>query len=72
MLALNFLPRYHHPVFYSERIRQATDDAFFLSIYATDSQFEKDAARALLESIGGRNVEILSSGTAASDTDQPG
>src|SRR5579863_10513208 len=36
MLALNGLPRHHHPLFESDRFRQATDDKFFISIEAGD------------------------------------
>lgn len=59
MLALNGLPRYHHPVFYSKKIYQASDDSFLLSIEAADPQFDEAKTRAFLDSIGGKDVEVL-------------
>jgi hypothetical protein len=58
-LLLNKLPRYYHPVFNSKNFERATDDAFFVSIESTDPKFDIERTRELLESIGGRNVEIL-------------
>ena len=60
MLALNRLPRPHHPVFSSDRFARATDDGFFLSIEARDPKFDVQATRRLLESLGGTHVELLS------------
>ena len=59
MLALNGLPRWNHPVFNSERFEQATDDSFFVSIYADDPEFDKEKTKQYLESIGGTNCELL-------------
>ena len=59
MLALNGLPRHHHPVFESERFRQATDDKFFISIEAGDPKFDVDRTRTLLESAHASTVEII-------------
>ena len=59
MLALNGLPRPHHPVFYSERFAQASDDGFFISIEAEDPLFDQQKIEEFLTSIGGRNVEVL-------------
>ena len=59
MLGLNKLPRLHHPVFYSENFKKASDDGFFLSIEATDPKFDISATKALLETAGGENVELL-------------
>ena len=59
MLALNGLPRLHHAVFYSKQFEKVTDDAFFVSIEAEDPLFDEDKTRAFLESIGGKNVEVL-------------
>jgi hypothetical protein len=59
MLALNQLPRFHHPVFYSERFAQATDDGFFLSIEAEDPLFDPRKASEFLTAIGGTHVELL-------------
>jgi hypothetical protein len=62
MLALNGLPRYHHPVFYSKQFTKVTDDSFFISIEADDSKFDLDKSRQFLESIGGKDVEVLRAG----------
>jgi len=59
MLAINALPRFHHPVFYSDRFAAASDDSFFVSILAEGEKFDPEKTRAFLESIGGRNVEAL-------------
>ncbi len=59
MLAINKLPRFHHPVFYSERFARATDDGFFVSVEAADAQFKKEDTAEFLKSIGGREVELL-------------
>jgi hypothetical protein len=53
MLLLAGLPRFHHPVFLSERFKRASDDHFFISIEARDRHFEPDATRQLLESLEG-------------------
>jgi Protein of unknown function (DUF3341) len=39
MLVANALPRFHHPLFSSDRFRRATTDAFFLAIEAGDPRF---------------------------------
>jgi hypothetical protein len=59
MLALNGLPRFHHPVFYSERFTKVSDDTFFISVEISDPLFDIDKTAAFLDSIGGKNVEIL-------------
>jgi hypothetical protein len=59
MLILNKLPRYHHPVFHSERFARVTDDAFFVSVEVTDPQYDRAATRALLEKLGGHDIEVL-------------
>lgn len=51
--------RYHHPVFYSDRFIQFSDDRFFVSVESADRQFDISKTRELLESLGGKNVEIL-------------
>ncbi len=59
MLALNKLPRFHHPVFYSDRFAKVSDDGFFVSVEAGDKQFDREKTKAFLESIGGTHVEEL-------------
>lgn len=57
MLALNGLPRFHHPLLKSERFRRATADRFFISIEAADPLFDLEATETFLKSIGGAYVE---------------
>ena len=59
MLALNRLPQWFHGVFYSENFKRFSDDAFFVSIEAEDPKFHADTTSRFLESIGGRNIEVV-------------
>ena len=59
MLGLNKLPRHHHPVFYSDRFRAATDDKFFVSVECDDPRFDPARTRELLESAHPANVETI-------------
>jgi hypothetical protein len=56
MLALNGLPRPHHPVFNVPGFQLASQDRFFLCIESTDPRFERDEARRLLAELGGGSV----------------
>jgi len=59
MLALNRLPRLFHPVFYSDKFTRASDDGFFVSIESGDPLFDVDKSKVFLESIGGKDLEVL-------------
>jgi hypothetical protein len=59
MLALNRLPRHHHPLFSSERFERASDDRFFVSIDAKDPRFDPRASAELLRSAGATRIEWL-------------
>ena len=59
MFALNGLPRYHHPVFYSRKFEGASTDKYFIFIAAEDPKFDTGATKALLESLDGSEVESL-------------
>ena len=59
MLGLNKLPRYHHPLFYSDHFKKVTDDGFFVSIASGDALFDKKNTAAYLKSIGGQNIEVI-------------
>lgn len=59
MLALNGLPRWHHPLFKKERFLASSDDRFFVCIEASDSKFDPDATRALLEKAGATSIELV-------------
>ncbi|MFZ0828326.1 MAG: DUF3341 domain-containing protein [Verrucomicrobiia bacterium] len=59
MLALNGLPRLHHPMLEKERFGLATRDKFFLVIGANDKKFSETETRKLLESLGGTHIELV-------------
>ncbi len=59
MFAMNGLPRLYNPLFYSDNFARASDDAFFIHVAADDSNFDANGTSALLESLGGRNIEII-------------
>lgn len=52
MLTLNGLPRLHHPVFAAPGFERATEDRFFLCLFASDPLFEQDGAAAFLGRYG--------------------
>jgi hypothetical protein len=59
MLGLNKLPRLHHPIFAHSTIHRVSDDRFFLSIDASDPKFDRVETARMLESLGGKHVELL-------------
>ena len=59
MLAMNALPRHHHPLFASERFRRATQDRFFISIEAKDPKYDEVRVRGFLEALGSVQVERI-------------
>jgi Protein of unknown function (DUF3341) len=56
LLALNGLPMPYHPVFNVERFQLATRNRFFLCIEAADPNFDYEATRSFLESVGSHGV----------------
>jgi len=59
MLALNGLPRLHHPLLQKARFTLASRDRFFLVIGANDPKFSETETRRLLESLGGTHIELV-------------
>ena len=59
MLVLNRLPKLYNPLFKSERFRRATHDGYFMVIETTDPKYSEAETRQLLESTGGRHIEIV-------------
>jgi hypothetical protein len=56
MLAMNGLPQPYHPVFNAPRFKLASSEKFFLLVEAADPKFDADKTRALLASLGPREV----------------
>jgi hypothetical protein len=59
MLALNQLPRLHHPLLKNPRFELVSRDKFMLVIGANDDHFSAVETRKLLESIGGTHIELV-------------
>jgi hypothetical protein len=56
MLALNGLPRPHHPVFNVPEFALASTNRFFLAVETRDPRFTEQGTRELLESLGPKGV----------------
>lgn len=59
MLALNGLPRPNHPTMSHSRFHKATDDAFFISVEATDPKYDASKTKDFLAQLGGKNIEVV-------------
>lgn len=59
LLLMIGLPRFHHPVFSSNRFRRVTTDGFFVEIEAADPRFDLQHTERFLESLGCARVERL-------------
>jgi len=59
MLALNGLPRLHHPVFGASHFRRASKDRFFLCVLATDARFDAKKTRDFLKGLDPASVELV-------------
>ena len=59
MIALNQLPRLHHPLFGKARFALVSRDKFLLAIGAGDPKFSETDTRQLLESLGGVHIELV-------------
>jgi hypothetical protein len=58
-LVLSRLPRYHHPLFSSERFEQFSDNSFFVSMETNDPKFDPEKTSAFMQEIGGQHLEVL-------------
>jgi hypothetical protein len=59
MVALNQLPRWHHPLFGKKRFEMVSRDKFFLVIGSNDPKFSETETRKLLEQSGGVQIELV-------------
>ena len=59
MLVLNRLPRLFQSIFYSKGFVKISNDGFIVSVEAKDARFSIEETRSFLESIGGRNIEVV-------------
>ncbi len=59
MLVINRLPRLNHPVFNSDNFAKVTDNGFFVTVESSDPKYERSKTQALLEVMGGKNMEVL-------------
>jgi hypothetical protein len=56
MLAMNGLPRPHHPLFGVPQFDRATQDRFFLCILDSDPLFHGQTTREFLQRLGAKEV----------------
>jgi hypothetical protein len=61
MLAMNGLPRPHHPVFNLPSFARATTDRFFVCIKSDDPKYSHEGTKAFLASLGAREVSDVAS-----------
>lgn len=54
--AVNGLPRFFHPTLTHPSFHRATDDAFFVSVEASDPRFDRAETASLLEHLGAREI----------------
>jgi len=59
MIALNQLPRHHHPLFARKRFELVSRDKFVLAIGIGDPKFSEVETSKLLESLGGAHIELV-------------
>jgi hypothetical protein len=59
MLALNGLPRHHHPLMKKEAFLLTSDDKFVVCIEASDPKFDPDVVKGLLKKNHGYNIDLV-------------
>ncbi len=59
MFLLNRLPRHYHPLLKHPRFRSVTHDKIYVVIECADPKYSDAGTRQMLESAGGRNIEVV-------------
>lgn len=59
--AISGLPKFYHPTMKHASAHRMTDDAFFISVEASDSKYDAERTKALLEKLGAKEVEEITS-----------
>lgn len=59
MLYLNGLPKFHNPLFNSDRFEKVTDDSFFIGIEADDALFDREKVREMFDEAGATHIEEI-------------
>ena len=59
MFIVNGLPMHYHPVLKYDQIHRGMDDTFFIVIEARDPRYNLANTKALLEKVGGKNVQEI-------------
>ena len=59
MLALNKLPKPHHPIFNAEAGQRASQDRFLLCIEASDPLWDKDKVTEFMNTLNAESVEYV-------------
>jgi hypothetical protein len=59
MLALNGLPRYHHPLFNIPKFAKVTDDTFFVMIDANDKKYDSRKIADFLKDTGAKSTTVV-------------
>jgi hypothetical protein len=59
MLALNHLPRLHHPLFDINEFHLASTDKFFLVVFSNDPKFDEDRTQVFLHALNPVRVVVV-------------
>jgi hypothetical protein len=59
MLALNGLPRHHHPLMKKEAFLLTSDDKFVVCIEASDPKFDPDTVKGIFKKNHGYNIDLV-------------
>jgi hypothetical protein len=59
MLALNHLPRLHHPLFDIEEFHLASTDKFFLVVFSNDPKFDEARTEVFLHDLNPVRIAVV-------------